>query len=60
MQNPSGERNIRQRITEGQMDVITKHFCTIIDKYYQSVIIYRKRYEERIQRQYELSLKKCL
>jgi hypothetical protein len=58
MQNPTQQKNIRRRIIETQIDVITKKFCAIMDKYYQSIITHRKRCTEKIQRQCQLGLKK--
>jgi hypothetical protein len=39
----TNEKNVYQRIIEAHVDSITKYFCTIMDKYYQSVITYRER-----------------
>lgn len=58
IRNPCGVKNARQRIVDEQMNVITKHFCAIMNKYYQSVMIHRERCIQRIQRQNQLSMEK--
>jgi hypothetical protein len=58
MPTSSGEKNVRQRMIESQIDGMTKYFCAIMDKYYRSVIKYRERCIERIQRQAQLGSKK--
>ncbi len=60
LHNSIPEKHVRQRIIEQQIDGITKHFCTIMDKYYQSVIIHRQKCVERIRRQYQSGLKNYL
>jgi len=60
LQKSTPEKHVRQRIIEPQIDGITQHFCTIMDKYYQSVIIHHKKCVERIRRQYQSGLKNYL
>jgi hypothetical protein len=60
LENSTQGKHVQKRIIELQIDGIKKHFCTIMDKYYQSVIIHRKKFVERIQRQYRSGLKNYL
>ena len=42
------------RIIELQVESMTRKFCLIMEKYYQSIVIYRERCKQRVQRQYQI------
>ena len=47
-------KKIYRRIIENQIDGITKEFCEIMNKYYQSIMTQREKCKERVQRQFEI------
>jgi t-SNARE complex subunit (syntaxin) len=49
-------KTISQRIIQNQIDGMTKQFCVMMDKYYHSIINYREKCKERVQRQYQIGL----
>lgn len=40
-----------QRIIELQVESMTRKFCSIMEKYYQSSVTYREKCKQRVQRQ---------
>jgi t-SNARE complex subunit (syntaxin) len=56
-ENPNSKK-IYRRIIENQIDGMTKNFCEIMDKYYQSIMNYREKCKERVQRQFEIGFYK--
>lgn len=54
--NSQHMKTVQQRIINSQIDMITKHFCQIMNNYYQATIIYREKYKQRIQRQLQIGL----
>lgn len=53
-ENDSGTNSIRNRIIDAHVNEMTRFFCDIINKYYESEIIYRERCRTRIARQLEI------
>ncbi len=56
MEMNSGDKNICQCIIETQINVLTKRFCDITNKYYKSVTNYRERCKTTIDHQIQIGL----
>ncbi|CAF3168567.1 unnamed protein product [Rotaria socialis] len=55
IQIDADKKTVRHRIAEAHVNIMTKHFCDIMNRYYASEIAYRERCRARVARQFQIA-----
>ncbi|CAF4042367.1 unnamed protein product [Rotaria magnacalcarata] len=55
IQIDADKKTTRHRIAEAHVNIMTKHFCDIMNRYYASEITYRERCRARVTRQFQIA-----
>ena len=50
------KKNIRQRIIDAHLNVLTQRFCDIINKYYGTAVAYHERCKTELDDQFQIDL----